>query len=129
MLLKWDGIPGRSFLMLLSMAAVPCAWSQPEPEQQYELIALDVEADRAVLMKAGGNTESLGLDQESADGLRLTALSAEWAWIEVRHQAAGEIVAYRVRLGESLTIRPLPKQSAGGVRVITNAPAMPGDSR
>lgn len=120
----------HSLLSLLAMGSAAPAWSQPEGDvRRLELIALDGEAGQAVLMTAQGDTELLRLDHETADGLRLTAVSTETALIEVRHKTAGEIVAYRVRLGESLTIRPLPKQSAGGVRVITSSPAMPGDSK
>lgn len=121
--------PRLSLLSLMTLGTVAPAWSQPEPAMQYELIALDAEAGQAVLMTAQGDTELLHLDHETADGLRLTAVSAETALIEVRHKTAGEIIAYRIGLGETVLIRPLPKQNAGGVRVITGSPAMPGESK
>lgn len=94
-------------------------------ERRYELIAVDERAGRAALMDVAGATVVLHRDAETPDGLRLKSVSAESALLEVRFKSPGEVIAYRIAVGETVRIHPLPEQRSGGLRVIAVSPEVP----
>ncbi len=91
-------------------------------DRQIELVALDERTGRAVLIDVAGATSMLQLDEESSDGLRLKSLAGAAALIEVRFKSSGEVIAYRIRLGERVHIRPPQEDRSGGISVIAVSP-------
>jgi hypothetical protein len=90
--------------------------------RQIELVALDERTGRAVLMDVAGVTSVLQIEKESSDGLRLKSLAGEAALIEVRFKSSGDVIAYRIRLGERVHIRPPQEDRSGGISVIAVSP-------
>ncbi len=89
-----------------------------EAELRYELLAVDQSAGRAVLMDVAGATIVLELDAETVEGLRLRSVAVGSALLDVRFKSSGDVIAYRIALGETVRIRPPAEQRSGGVRVI-----------
>ena len=100
------------------IAPVRAAPQSGEGERRYALLAVDERAGRAVLMDVAGATVVLRLDEETRDGLRLKSVAGGSALLDVRFKSSGDVIAYRIALGETVRIRPLPEQRSGGVRVI-----------
>jgi hypothetical protein len=88
----------------------------------FELVGLDERAGRAVLLNESAQIIVLELDEESADGLLLRAVADGSALLDVRHASTGEVIAYRIRLGETLRVRPLREQGGQDVQVIATTP-------
>jgi hypothetical protein len=93
-----------------------------DADRQIELVALDERTGRAVLMDVAGATSVLQIEKESSDGLRLKSLAGEAALIEVRFKSSGDVIAYRIRLGERVHIRPPQDDRSGGISVIAVSP-------
>jgi hypothetical protein len=91
-------------------------------DRELELLALDDRVGRAVFMDAAGATSMLRLDQETTDGLRLRSVADGTALIEVRFKESGDLIAYRIRLGERVHIRPPQEDRSDGVSVIAVSP-------
>ncbi len=117
-----------AFLFSLSCVAVifPCAPAANELEEKpspaFELIGLDERAGRAVLLSESAQTIVLQRDEETTEGIRLKSVANGAVLIDVRDGASGEIIAYRIRLGETFRIRPLRKQDGQDVQVIAITP-------
>jgi len=114
----------RLALFVIGMCQQATAQSIAD-ERHYELIAVDERAGRAVLMDVAGATVVLHRDVETADGLRLKSVSAGSALLEVRFKSPGDVIAYRITLGETVRIHALPEQRSGGMRVIAISPVAP----
>jgi hypothetical protein len=111
------------FLMLAVVATLRVEGADTnEVDRHIELLALDERTGRAVLMDVAGATSVLQLEEESSDGLCLKSLAGEAALIEVRFKSSGEVIAYRIRLGERVHIRPPPEDRSGGISVIAVSP-------
>jgi hypothetical protein len=91
-------------------------------DRELELLALDDRAGRAVFMDVAGATSVLLLDAENSDGLRLRSVADGTALIEVRFKESGDLIAYRIRLGERVHIRPPQEHRSGGISVISVSP-------
>lgn len=110
-------------LLILALSgvalAVQAGTRAGDGERRYELVALDERAGRAVLMDVAGATEVLRVDEETRDGLRLKSVANGSVLLDVRFKSSGEVIGYRIALGETVSIRPLPEHRSGGVRVIS----------
>jgi hypothetical protein len=91
-------------------------------DRELELLALDDREGRAVFMDVAGATSVLLLDEENSDGVRLRSVADGTALIEVRFKESGDSIAYRIRLGERVHIRPPQENRSGGVSVIAVSP-------
>jgi hypothetical protein len=117
MMLRW------AMLSLLGVFSSLTGTASPvETGSEIELLALDERGGRAVIMDVAGATSVLQLDNESRDGLHLKSVAGETALIELRFKASGETVAYRLRAGERVRIRPPQEDRSGGISVIAVSP-------
>ncbi len=89
-----------------------------ETERRYELLAVDQSAGRAVLIDVAGATIVLELDAETLEGLRLRSVAGGTVLLDVRFKSSGDVIAYRIALGETVRVRSPADQRSGGVRVI-----------
>jgi hypothetical protein len=92
--------------------------SPDEEGRRYEVLALDEGTGRGVLMDVAGATVVLRQDEETPDGLRLRSVAHGLGLIDVRYKSSGEVIAYRIALGETVHIRPLPEHRSGGTRAV-----------
>lgn len=74
------------------------------------------------MLDVAGATVVLRIDEETPDGLRLKSARDGTAVLDVRYQESGDVIAYRVRLGEAFEIRPLLEIRSGGVQTIAVTP-------
>jgi hypothetical protein len=112
-----------ALLSLLGVFMPQSGFASPvESSGEIELLAIDDRAGRAVIIDAAGATSVLHLDKESRDGLLLKSVADEMALIEVRHESSGEVIAYRIRLGERVRFRPPQEVESGGTSVIAVSP-------
>lgn len=101
--------------LLLPLGAMSKA---AEAERRYELLAVDQSAGRAVMMDVAGATIVLELEEETLEGLRLRSVAGGAVLLDVRFKSSGDVIAYRIALGETVRIRPPAEHRSGGVRVI-----------
>lgn len=116
-------VPRCGWVLLLVAAWLPWVAARAgDIDSELELLALDERAGRAVFMDVAGATSVLLLDEENQDGVRLRSVVDGSALIEVRFKDSGEVIAYRIRLGERVHIRPPQQHRSGGVSVIAVSP-------
>ncbi len=111
-----------AWMFLFGACGLAVAAEESTALPTFELIGLDERAGRAVLLNESAQTIVLELDEESADGLLLKAVADGSALLDVRHASTGEVIAYRIRLGETLRVRALREQGGQDVQVIATTP-------